>query len=169
MLPLETNLDKIKELGEKRENQNYKFISFLKMQDDDEIDITVHKIYIRIKKLIDCTECGNCCVCLPSSLSEQEINTLAAIDKISREEYIKKFTEKNESDNNLIFKDLPCKYLSGKKCTIYEDRPKDCRSYPNLNKHYFTSRLYSVMDNYSICPIVFNVVENLKNKIWSRY
>ena len=40
------------------------------------------------------------------------------------------------------------------------------RSFPHLDKEEFVTRLWAVVDNYSICPIVFNVYEILKDKLW---
>ncbi len=37
------------------------------------------------------------------------------------------------------------------------------------HKEEFASRLIGVINNYSICPIVFNVYEALKNKYRSKF
>jgi Fe-S-cluster containining protein len=47
-------------------------------------------------------------------------------------------------------------------CINYDHRPKDCSSYPHLHKNEFLSRTWGVIDNYSVCPIVFNTYEILK-------
>jgi uncharacterized protein len=65
----------------------------------------------------------------------------------------------------MSFKNSPCPFLENKKCTVYNQRPTDCKSYPHLQKKNFTTRLLGVMDNYSICPIVFNVFEDLKQAL----
>jgi len=36
----------------------------------------------------------------------------------------------------------------------------------DLHKKEFVFRLWGVVDNCSICPIVFNVYEHLKDKLW---
>ena len=46
----------------------------------------------------------------------------------------------------------------------YEVRPEDCRSYPHIWKNGFATRLMGVLNNYSICSIVFNVYEQLKSE-----
>ena len=48
-------------------------------------------------------------------------------------------------------------------------RPKDCVSYPYLLKKDFTSRLMGVIGNCSVCPIVFNVYELLKDEVWHKH
>jgi Fe-S-cluster containining protein len=55
--------------------------------------------------------------------------------------------------------------LDQNQCRVYEHRPKACRSYPHLHKKDFVSRLVGVLWNYSICPMVFNVFERLKDEL----
>jgi Fe-S-cluster containining protein len=65
------------------------------------------------------------------------------------------------------FNTNPCPFLKGNNCTIHNFRPDDCRSYPHLHKKNFISRTIGVIKNCSVCPIVFNVYENLKNEMWA--
>ena len=162
MIHLETDLVKIGRLGIKREDENFRFRSFLKGKDDHKVDQLVHLINKEVESQIDCTLCGNCCKELTASVKDAEIDTLAAIDQIPRELFITKYTDKNEFDSSLFLKDIPCKYLKDKKCSIYDSRPEDCRTFPNIYKKHFNSRLWGMVENYGICPIVFNVMERLK-------
>jgi Fe-S-cluster containining protein len=73
-----------------------------------------------------------------------------------------------EEANKYEFRSIPCPFLKDNKCINYEYRPKDCQSYPHLQKEDFVFRLWGVIDNYSICPIVFNVFEILKKELWNR-
>ena len=59
-----------------------------------------------------------------------------------------------------------CPFLKNNKCACYSVRPESCRTYPQLHKNEFTSRLFGIIKNHSICPIVFNVYEMLKEKVW---
>ena len=56
--------------------------------------------------------------------------------------------------------------LSDNCCTVYDHRPDDCRSYPHLHKDEFVFRLIQAVENCSVCPIVFNVFERLKDELW---
>jgi Fe-S-cluster containining protein len=47
-------------------------------------------------------------------------------------------------------------------CNVYAARPDDCRSYPHLHKDDFLSRSVGTIENYRICPIIYNVYERLK-------
>jgi Fe-S-cluster containining protein len=163
---IELDLDKIQEYGKKREDQNWKFRAFLKGKDYDKIDKIVHKLTAEISAKIDCTTCGNCCVRLKSSLTVQDIKRLSNTLQLKENEFIDKYTVNEDGD--IFLKNLPCDFLKDKKCTIYNDRPEDCRSFPNLHKNNFTNRLISVIENYSICPIVYNVFEQLKRELYFR-
>ena len=83
---------------------------------------------------------------------------------MSPEEIVEDYTETDDMGDR-FFKHAPCKFLKDRKCTIYEDRPEDCSSYPHLHKDDFIFRLWGIIDNYSVCPIVFNVFEKLKDEL----
>ncbi len=163
---LELDLPTIANLAEEREDENYSFRAFLKGQDTEEIDRIVHRLNQNISDQIDCTKCGNCCAKLSPTIKSDDISRIAVRLEMNAEEVEEKYVEKDQWDQH--FKHLPCSFLKDKKCTIYEDRPDDCRSFPHLHKPNFTSRLFGVLQNYSICPIVFNVVERLKAEVGYR-
>ena len=102
-------------------------------------------------------------------VTDSEIDYLAQIDKIPKNYYELNFVEKDNFDDIKYLKNTPCKYLKDKECTIYENRPFDCKSYPHTHKKNFTSRSLSMIENYEICPIVFNVYERLKDELNYRY
>jgi Fe-S-cluster containining protein len=164
MKSLVIDLDKISQQAKIKEKENFRFRSFLKGKDDDRVDKIVHAINKDVVAQIDCTKCGNCCNTLKPSVSENEIRILANLERISQKEYSDKNTEKDDLDNGKYLKDSPCKYLKDKKCSIYVSRPHDCRSFPHIDKNFFNSRTLGMIDNYAICPIVFNVLKRLKEE-----
>ena len=170
-MSIETDINKIKILAEKRESENLKFRSYLKNLDIEieELDNYVHKINTEITKQIDCTKCGNCCKSVKPVLDNEDINKFAEGLKITTEQMLNTYCEAYEEEvNKYEFKSIPCPFLRDNKCTNYEYRPKDCQSYPHLQKEDFVFRLWGVIDNYSICPIVYNVFEILKKELWNR-
>jgi len=100
-------------------------------------------------------------------IHSKDIKSLTLLTGQTSHDFKIEFTEKDE-DGDLHFKLLPCPFLLDKKCSIYDSRPADCKSYPHLHKKDFLSRLFGVIDNYSNCPIVFNVYEELKIKFHFR-
>jgi len=159
---LETNLLKIKRLADIREDENYRFRAFLKGKDFDKIDKIVHRLHDEITRQMDCSLCGNCCKQLKAKLEQAEIAVLAHLENITPEIYQDNYCE---IDGYKIFlKDMPCRYLEGKKCSIYENRPNECRQFPYTRKERFTSRLFGMLNSYELCPIVFNLMERLKDE-----
>jgi len=162
-----TDLDTIRQLGERNKDINFRFRSFLKSKDEDRLDRTVKDLFQFYSSRIDCTKCANCCTILKPIIQKSDIKTLATITNKSIQDFQREYLVTDE-DGDMHFKDLPCPFLIVKTCSVYDSRPEDCRSYPHLHKDNFLSRLFGVIDNYSICPIVFNVYEDLKYKFHFR-
>ena len=135
------------------------------MNNRDTIDAMVHKLKDIITPQIDCTKCGNCCKSLMINVTPAEAAALAIKLETSLEEIKEKYLEVSEQGQMLI-DTIPCHFLEETKCTIYENRFSDCREFPHLHKNNFTTRLFSTLMHYSICPIIFNVVENLKSELY---
>lgn len=158
------DLNEIKRFSEERKKENLRFISFLKVQNSKKIDKLVHELNDCYSSSIDCTQCGNCCVHLRPVLAEIDIDKLIKKLKVSRSKFKRVYVMTDE-EGDMLFKKLPCAFFKEKKCSLYDTRPEDCQSYPHLHKNEFISRLYGVFENYAICPIVFNVIEELKEKL----
>ncbi len=45
---------------------------------------------------------------------------------------------------------------------MYEDRPADCKGYPYLYEPEFSSRTMGMISRTFTCPIVYEVIEELK-------
>ena len=157
---LETNLEKIKELGDLRKEENQRFRSFLKNRNVHKTDLIVHRLHGEIAPHIDCTTCGNCCNTLTPYLTKDDLKSLAAGTQLTEAQVIDIYTETDEQGISLI--SLPCCFWKDHKCTVYEHRPETCASFPHLHQPDFNSRARRTFDNYSICPIIFNVLERLK-------
>ena len=167
-MKLETDLNKIKKLSEQKDDENWKFRSFLKGYDapTEEIDSIVFRLYKQISTEIDCKTCGNCCREVYPILNQKDIKKFSQGLGLPTNQFKNLYLEKDEESDDFFFNKLPCPFLKGNLCTNYENRPDDCRSFPHLHKKNFTTRLFGVLDNCSICPIVYNVYEYLKAELW---
>jgi uncharacterized protein len=158
---IETNLQTIANAAVKNDNANWQFRTFLKNKDAGKIDEKVHRLNSEVSAQIDCTTCGNCCKSFMISVEPQELVPLAAELNMTLADMHEKYIE-TSSQGELIVNKIPCHFLSGNSCTVYENRFGTCRDFPHLDKPDFNSRLMSVIQNYAICPIVYNVLELLK-------
>lgn len=164
MQPLVTNLSEIKDLAEQREQENDNFRTFLKQRNSKKVDITVHKLNDIITPQIDCTACGNCCKSLMINVTAEEADNLAAHLQTTVTDLKQKYLEES-TEGQMVVNQIPCHFLSGTRCSIYEHRFEGCREFPHLDKDNFTNRLFGTMMYYSVCPIIFNVVESLKEEL----
>ena len=166
------DLIKIKEIAKEKEDENWKFRTFLKRHDMplEQMDSMVHRLYERVSSEIDCTACGNCCREISPSLNQKDIERLSRGLAIPPDQFINQFLveDKENFSDGFLFNKRPCPFLSGNICAYYDLRPESCSSYPHLHKEGFVFRLIGVIQNYEICPIVFNVFELLKAEIWGR-
>lgn len=159
-----TDLKLIKKIADEREDENWRFRIFLKGYDIEKLDATVHRLYTDVSSQIDCQTCGNCCRVMRPILKQPDILRLSSHLSISQDSFLKEFLVKDE-DGDLTFRETPCPFLSDNSCSVYENRPNDCSSFPHLHKKDFVFRLIGVIFNYSVCPIVFNVYEQLKDEL----
>lgn len=160
-MSIQTSLSIIAETADEKQEENLRFADFLKQRNSQAVDEEVQRLNQLIEPKIDCTSCGNCCKSLMINVTAEEADRVAERLQIKRDEFDERYLEKGSHELMIINK-IPCHFLADNKCTIYEDRFAGCREFPALHLPYFTGRLFSVMMHYDRCPIIFNVVEELK-------
>lgn len=162
---MELNLQTIQAAFIARKEENKSFKEFLKAIPTKNVDIHVQELNEKVSAEIDCTACANCCKILEPPVGEVEIRPLAQTKNLTTATFKKEYVGQESGTNIQFLKCQPCIFLQDKHCGIYEIRPASCADYPHLTNPNFKYRWKSVMANYGICPIVFNVVEKLKMKI----
>jgi Fe-S-cluster containining protein len=173
---LEIDIAVIQRLAQENEDENWRFRSFLKSADlgVEELDAIVHELFRDISAEIDCRACGNCCRSMGPVLSAPEVARLTVTLGLSETTFTEKYLVEDEHGEGHRFRSEICPFLTDKSCSVYPHRPDACRSYPHLHKDDFVFRLIGVVNNCSVCPIVFHVYEGLKDEIrhrrvWSHF
>jgi Fe-S-cluster containining protein len=161
---INTSLAEIAEIAIERQGENDQFRSFLETHDEQEIDALVARLDGEISPSIDCTSCGNCCKSLMVNINDEEADKLAQHLEMSRIALDEKYIEKG-SNGMMLLNAIPCHFLSDNKCTVYEYRFAGCREFPALHLPGFKKRLFTTFMHYDRCPIIFNVVEQLKREL----
>ena len=90
----------------------------------------------------ECTGCGDCCTFSDGVvfISPLEIDIVAQHLNISYKECVEKYINESQGRTVLKDKDDACIFFKDKKCTIYDVRPMQCRTFPfwstNLKSQY---------------------------------
>lgn len=161
---IETNLQTIATQSIVDYETNNKFMNYLQQLNTNEIDDAVYELEHTIAPQIDCTQCGNCCKTLMINVEEKEATHVAQYLGIGRKIFDEEYIEKSTAGKMLISK-IPCHFLANNKCTIYLNRFAGCKEFPALHLPQIQKRLFTVLMHYGRCPIIFNVMENLKLQV----
>jgi Fe-S-cluster containining protein len=124
----------------------------------------VSQLNDRVSPQISCVDCGNCCKSLMVLISGEEADKLSGHLNQTRESFDEQYLEKG-SNGLMIMNRMPCHFLSDNKCTVYEYRFEGCKEFPALHLPEFSRRLFTTFMHYERCPIIFNVVEQLKDEM----
>ncbi len=159
----------VQALADQKDEENIRFRSFLKASplSVEQLDKLVLQTTDQVWAKVDCTACGNCCKHIGPVLDQQDAERLAArlgmtIEALV-EKYLKPEEDPDEAGDRWEMRVRPCPLLDkDNRCTVYEDRPASCRGYPYLHDADFVFRLLGTLERASTCPIVFEVLERLK-------
>jgi Fe-S-cluster containining protein len=110
---------------------------------------------------VDCLSCGNCCKGYSPRFKTPDIKRISKVLGLRESVFIDKYlTIDQEGDYVLISK--PCPFLGPDNfCSIYEDRPSDCKRFPYTDEDVFIKRQALTLKNSSFCPAVYVVLEKL--------
>ena len=159
-----TDLHHIQRTTVAHEVENLAFRTFVTLEvplSDRPLNALVQETTAAVWQHIDCRECANCCRVRQPVFSRAEATRIAAYLGLTLEDIRARYLQSDADMGKYITRTLPCPFLDGTLCSIYEVRPAVCAQYPHLHRN-FRSRLPQVLDNAETCPIVYNVVERLK-------
>ena len=165
-----TKLELIEQLAERKWDENWRFRTFIKWRDDrksEEIDELVRETTDEVWRQIDCTDCANCCRKLQIVVDCDDIDRLAQHFRLTAKEFRKRHVVKGE-DGELVLNRRPCPFLEGNICSVYDHRPKACHDFPYLHAPEFRTRMMMMVQNTTLCPIVYNTMEQLKDRLGFR-
>ena len=158
-----TDVDEIRRLAAEDEAEDLRFRQYLRFELDfpkDNLDVLVWEILAEVAPAIDCLACGNCCRATHTAFTPEEIEALAPRLGLTAAEF--RHLHIVVEAGVAFINPLPCPFLEGNRCTVYEDRPTVCREYPHLDKPESSYRSKDILGNVDVCPIVFNVWRLLK-------
>ena len=162
---------KVKYAAKQKENENIRFRTFLKSRaDEDELDQQFYDLHVKLFSNYDCSRCRNCCKECHGTFSHDELDKCAAALDVTKDDFIKKYLNKSMEWGEYQTKNMPCDFLlANGECKLGESKPKGCKEFPHTNKPERLQSLYSVLNVASVCPVAFEIVEQLKKIYGFKY
>lgn len=114
---------------------------------------------------IDCLSCANCCKTTGPLFTQQDIDRLAKHFRMKAGDFMDQYLRTDE-DGDWVLKQTPCPFLgSDNYCSVYEVRPKACRTYPHTDR----GRMHQILDltekNARMCPAVYEMVKRIEFRV----
>lgn len=150
---------------EKRSAERQKeYKRFLQRADKNKVLKQLPTLHEEAFSRIDCLECARCCKNYSPRFKTPDIKRISRHLKMRESEFIEKYLVVDE-DGDFVAKAKPCPFLgTDNRCSIYEQRPSDCRRFPYTDEDVFIKRQQLTLKNSTFCPIVFYVLEKaIKN------
>lgn len=154
-----------------KEQENLAFRSFVKNDlelSDRRFNAVVQETTEQVWSHIDCRTCANCCKTQQPVFSRPEAQRIATYMGMTLQDLVAHYLTSDADVGKYITQQRPCPFLENNLCTIYTVRPAVCKNYPHLHRNQ-RSRLWQLLDNASVCPIVYNVLERLKTQVGFRH
>lgn len=153
---------KVSAAANKCEKENMRFRVFLKNNaNPDELDRQFLALHNELFAGYDCCKCNNCCRKYSTIVQEEEIGAIATFLGVTRQAFMEEFlTQTNEGYEIKV----PCSFLNENgECAIQTCKPSECRNFPHTNKPERLWSLLGVLEFAEVCPIVFEILERLKD------
>jgi hypothetical protein len=110
---------------------------------------------------IDCLQCANCCKNYSPRFKTPDIKRISKHLGLRESDFIDTYLKVDE-EGDFVVKSLPCPFLGADNyCTIYDQRPSDCRRFPYTDEDVIIKRQPLTLKNASFCPITYFVLEGL--------
>jgi hypothetical protein len=159
---MEKDPDVVARLAVAKEDENWQFRSFIKWGKPSRARLNqlAEQFGKQAETQMDCTTCGACCRdnCIPLSADGQA--RLAQHVGLSEQAFAAEYMT-TDDDGEPAMMAQPCRFLDGTRCSVYEDRPDACRGYPYIGGDIPT-RTFDMLERAATCPIVFEMLEQLK-------
>jgi len=110
---------------------------------------------------VDCLQCANCCKNFSPRFKTPDIKRLSKLLRLRESDFIATYLKVDE-DGDYVANTSPCPFLGADNyCSIYEDRPSDCRRFPYTDEDVIFKRQPLTLKNSTFCPITYYVLEKL--------
>lgn len=148
-----------------RRKEVKKMMSRIKQAKPSEVNALAAELHDEVFDEIDCLKCGNCCRTTGPLFTQKDIERLAKRFRIRPGEFIEQYLRLDE-EGDYVLQSVPCPFLGEDNyCSVYEDRPKACRTYPHTDHKTFHKITDLTAKNTRICPAAYLVVQRMRDRL----
>lgn len=156
------NLEEFNKAASQKFAENKKFFEALKRNKKRDWDSVFHPVHEEVFENINCLDCGNCCKTTSPIFYQKDIERASHSLRMKPGDFIQKYLKMDE-DNDYVLTQSPCPFLDAENyCLIYNERPTACREYPHTNRKRVYQMFDKTLNNTTVCPAVFEMVERIK-------
>lgn len=114
---------------------------------------------------VDCLSCANCCKNYSPRFKTPDIKRISKVLGLKESVFIDQYV-KIDDEGDYVLQTKPCPFLGDNNhCSIYEDRPSDCKRFPYTDEDVFFKRQALTLKNTSFCPATYYVMERLMQEL----
>ena len=113
---------------------------------------------------VDCLTCANCCKNFSPRFKTPDLKRISKLLGLKESVFIETYLMV-DGDGDYVLRSKPCPFLGDDNfCSIYDDRPSDCKRFPYTDEDVFFKRQPLTLKNTSFCPAAYLVIEGLMEK-----
>ena len=160
------NPNEVNAEARKKEKENIRFRTFLKNHaDEDTLDKQFLKLHQKLFAGYNCNKCRNCCKMYSGSIPKEDIRKDAEYLRMTEEEFIERYLDLNSVTGTYETIHTPCDFLQENgECLLGDCKPHNCVKYPYTDLPERLYSLYSVLEAVEVCPVAFEIYEQLKEE-----
>lgn len=147
---------------EKKSSERQKlYKQFLARADKNKVIRELPTLHEEAFERVDCLACANCCKHYSPRFKTPDIKRISKALSMKESVFIETYLKIDE-EGDYVLKSKPCPFLGQDNfCSIYDDRPSDCRRFPYTDEDVFIKRPQLTLKNTSFCPAAYYVIEKL--------
>jgi uncharacterized protein len=159
-------INKLPKIAKDKHKENKSFFAKLKMKPPKQLDYLMQELHDQEFERTDCLQCANCCKTTGPLFTEKDIGRISKFLRLKPQQLVEQYLRLDE-ENDYVLQSVPCTFLGADNyCSIYNVRPKACREFPHTNRKKFQQISDLTLKNVAICPAIFNIVEEMKKRIY---
>lgn len=151
---------------EKKSSERQKlYKQFLARVDKNKVIRELPALHEDAFEKVDCLTCANCCKNYSPRFKTPDIKRISKVLSLKESVFIETYLKIDE-EGDYVLKTKPCPFLGADNyCSIYDDRPSDCRRFPYTDEDVFVKRPQLTLKNTGFCPAAYYVIEKLMQEV----